>query len=190
MDKGKTERKIVNEMEALQAMQAVIFDGSVALRHLRDVAEEQIPLFKSLLADQAVNVAASHEAVTRAHENSVKLVEELTAELRRSEEREEITVKMGSILWELMSIEDTATTVIDFISNVGTVLVNFDLWLSGSVPFAVRWMKVIHPLTMAEALQQLPLPLLLDIRDKLDAAITHASTKVIQDQNEDPTDRG
>jgi hypothetical protein len=61
----------MNEMEALQAMQAVIFDGSVALRHLRDVAEEQIPIFKNLLADQAVNVAASHEAIERAYSNAM-----------------------------------------------------------------------------------------------------------------------
>jgi hypothetical protein len=170
-------------------MQAVIFDGSVALRHLRDVAEEQIPIFKNLLADQAVNVAASHEAIERAYSNAMELARELEAEQKRSEEREEITIKMGSVLWELMSIENTATTVIDFISNVGTVLVNFDLWLSGSVSFAVRWLKIILPHTRGEALAQLGLPLLIEWREAVDQAIVIQSAKIIDktDDHENPT---
>lgn len=175
----KTVRKLITEEEAWEAMTNVVFDGSVDLRHIRDVIEEQVPILRDLTIEQAVNTAEAYRSLEKAQSAAKNVIGELDKQIELAESREELITKQGAVLHELMSIKDTSTRVVDFISNVSTVIVNFDMWLSSSVSFATRWLKVIHPSTLSEALEQLPLPLLLSIRESLDRAITIVSSKII-----------
>ena len=184
----KTTRKLITEEEAWEAMTNVVFDGSVDLRHIRDVIEEQVPILRDLTIEQAINTATAHESLEKAHQQVKSILGEINTQIQLSNEREELIIRQGAVLSELMSIKDTSARVVDFISNISTVIVNFDMWLSSSVSFATRWLKVIHPSVLSEALEQLPLPLLLSIRESLDRAITIVSSKIINIKPKEQSD--
>lgn len=177
----KTQREIITAEEALTSITADMFDLFVGIRHTAEVLEESVPRLRQIGIETAVGITAVAAQADKAEDllsSTLRVIQEQKAAIADLEEQ---TIKLNEIIWELWTIRDTPAMVVEKLSNVATLVVNFDMYISSSGPFVGRVLRLAHPTTRDEALAHLPPPLLADWQQATARAISLQPAQIVID---------
>jgi hypothetical protein len=161
-DRVKTQREIITAEEALTSITADMFNLFVGIRQTAEVLEESVPKLRQIGIETAVDISAIAVQADKAEDLLSSTLRVIQEQKKAIADMEEQVIKLNEIIWELWAIRDTPAMVVEKLSNVATLVVNFDMYISSSGPFVGRVLRLAHPTTRDEALASLPPVLLSD----------------------------